>query len=213
MMIADSPFGPWKETGKTGLILDDSTDPEHFSHGRQVVNPTLAKYKGKYFLYYKTAMNRNGRWRTVFAAAVADNLEGPYHHLDRPFSTEDIVIEDASVFVWNDKLCLLTTDNHGLVTGIRGGGALWISEDGKTCDSALTQVGYDQLWRYYPHYDPKKITKVYGSQVKIERPKILMINGKPAYLYGASGWEMTGHTRTVNYVLKINLPENASPLP
>ncbi|MCK5000631.1 MAG: glycoside hydrolase family protein, partial [Anaerohalosphaera sp.] len=213
MRISDSPYGPWKKVGKTGLILDDSADPEHFSHGRQVVNPTLAKYKGKYFLYYKTTMNVNGNWRTVFAAAVADKLEGPYRHLAHPFSTKNIVIEDASVFVWDGKLCLLTTDNHGHVTGIRGGGALWISDDGKTCDPSLTQVGYDNLWRYYPNYDPKKLTKVYGSQTKIERPKILMIDGKPAYLYGPSGIEMTGQKRTVNYVLKINLPENASPLP
>jgi alpha-L-fucosidase 2 len=212
MMIAESPYGPWKQAGDNGLVLDDSPDPQHFSHGRQVVNPTLAKYRGTYFLYYKTAMNTNGRWRTVFAAAQSDTLEGPYHHPDRPFSTDDIVIEDASVFVWDNTLCLLTTDNHGLVTGIRGGGALWISSDGTTCDPALTQVGYDMLWRYYPDYDPAKVTKIYGGQSKIERPKVLMINGAPAYLYGTSGHEITGRPRTVNYVLKINLPDDASPI-
>jgi len=213
MMIADSSYGPWKKVGNNGLILDDSNDPEHFSHGHQVVNPTLAKFKGKYFLYYKTAMHTKRGWRTVFAAAMADKLEGPYRHPDRPFSTEDVVIEDASVFIWNDKLCLLTTDNHGLVTGIGGGGVMWISEDGKTCDPALIQVGFDNLWRYYPNYDPKKTTKVYGPYPKIERPKVLMIKGKPAYLYGGSGWEITGRPRTVNYVFKINLPAEAGPMP
>jgi len=204
MMIADSPYGPWKKAGDNGLVLDDSQDPEHFSHGHQVVNPTLAKFKGKYFLYYKTANHTNRGWRTVFAAAMADKLEGPYRHPDRPFSAGDVVIEDASAFIWKDKLCLLTTDNHGLVTGIRGGGALWVSKDGKTCDPALVQVGFDKIWRYYPNYDSKKATKIYGA-AKLERPKVLMIDGKPAYLYGASGWEITGLPRTVNYVFKINL--------
>ncbi|MCF7975397.1 MAG: glycoside hydrolase N-terminal domain-containing protein, partial [Phycisphaerae bacterium] len=212
MMIADSPYGPWTKAGDNGLILDDSPDPQHFSHGRQVVNPTLAKYRGTYFLYYKTAMNINGRWRTVFAAAESDRLTGPYGHPERPFSTDDIVIEDASVFVWDNRLCLLTTDNHGLVTGIRGGGALWISDEGRTCDPDLTQVGYDLLSCYYPGFDPNKVTKIYGGQSKIERPKVLMINGRPAYLYGTSGHEITGRPRTVNYVLKISLPENASPI-
>ena len=69
--------------------------------------------------------------------------------------------------------------------------------DGKTCDPALVQVGFDQIWRYYKNYDPKKATRVYGA-AKIERPKVLMIKGKPAYLYGASGWEITGLPRTVN---------------
>ncbi len=213
MMIADSPYGPWKKMGDNGLILDDSKDPSHFSHGMQVVNPTLARFRGKYFLYYKTAMRTKGRWRTVFAAAVADKLTGPYRHLDHPFSTGNVVIEDATAFVWKGKLCLLTTDNHGLVTGIRGGGALWVSDNGTSCNPAWTQVGYDQLWRYYPNYDARKVTKIYGRQVKIERPKILMIKGKPAYLYGASGCVMTGGPRTVSYVLKINLPDNASPVP
>jgi len=41
----------------------------------------------------------------------------------------------------------------------------------------------------------------------LERPKVLMIDGVPSYLYGPSGWNIFGGARTVSHVLKINLKE------
>tara|TARA_R110000868_G_scaffold2277_1_gene16959 strand:+ start:13237 stop:13386 length:150 start_codon:yes stop_codon:yes gene_type:complete len=48
---------------------------------------------------------------------------------------------------------------------------------------------------------------IYGPEPKLERPKILMINNKPAYLYGPSDWNIYGGQRTVGHVLKINLDQ------
>jgi len=45
-----------------------------------------------------------------------------------------------------------------------------------------------------------------------ERPKVLLEDGKPAWLYGPSGWTIHGGNRTAAYVLKIELRENAGPL-
>tara|TARA_R110002049_G_scaffold18326_2_gene70182 strand:+ start:13642 stop:13791 length:150 start_codon:yes stop_codon:yes gene_type:complete len=48
---------------------------------------------------------------------------------------------------------------------------------------------------------------IYGPDPKLERPKILMINNKPAYLYGPSRWNIYGGQRTVGHFLKINLDQ------
>ena len=114
---------------------------------------------------------------------------------------------------WNGKICLLTTDNHGKVTGIYGGGALWVSEDGMKFNPAWTQLGYDRIPAYYKEYDAQKVRRVYGRAAKLERPKVLMIDNQPAYLYAPSGWAVHGGSRTVSYVLRINLPDDAGPVP
>ena len=104
-----------------------------------------------------------------------------------------------------DHIYLLTTDNHGQNTGIRGGGTLWKSKDGVTFKLKDATVGYNTLPSYYKEYDPEKNVKIYGGDPKLERPKVLMIDNKPAYLYGPSGWNFFGGDRTVCHVLKINL--------
>jgi hypothetical protein len=124
-----------------------------------------------------------------------------------------VFIEDGSAFEWDGKICLLTTDNLGQVTGVRGGGALWVSEDGMKFDPAWTQLGYDRIPAYYKNYDPNKGRRVYGGDPKLERPKVLMISGRPAYLYAPSGWAVHGGERTACYVLRIKLPEDAGPIP
>jgi len=59
----------------------------------------------------------------------------------------------------------------------------------------------------YSIWGTSPIRDEYSSDPKFERPKILTINEKPAYLYAPSGWNVLGGKRTVSYVLKINLPE------
>jgi hypothetical protein len=211
MMTAKSPYGPWTKVGKNGQILDDKKG--HFSEGRQVVNPALIRVGKRFFLYYKTAMVQGGKWRTVFGLAIADRLEGPYVHQPKPVTTEGVVIEDASVFEWDGKVCLLTTDNHGLVTGMAGALALWVSEDGLDFRQDWIQLGMRCFPDYLPDYNPKKVKRIYGGMPKPERPKVLMVNGKPAYLYVGSGWIYDGSPRCVNHVFKIDLPDGASPLP
>ena len=210
MVVSKSLYGPWKKVGKNGLILSSSKDPKHWTYGMQVVNPTIINFKGKFLLYFKS---RSKKYRgSVYAVAISDKLEGPYSLPDQPLTNRDVTIEDGSVFLWDGKVCLLTTDNHGQVTGIRGGGALWVSSDGVSFNPKWTQVGYYRIPAYLKNYDPKKVRRIYGQDPKLERPKILMIQGRPAYLYAPSGWAVHGGNRTACYVLRINLPENASSL-
>ena len=109
-------------------------------------------------------------------------------------------------------MCLLTTDNHGLVAGVRGAGAPWVSDDGVTFRPEWTQLGFDRIPAYFPDFDPHRVARVYGGDPKFERPKILTINGSPAYLYATSGWNVTGGSRTVSHVLKVDLQPGDGPL-
>ncbi|MBI4890694.1 MAG: glycoside hydrolase N-terminal domain-containing protein [Acidobacteria bacterium] len=210
MAVADSPAGPWRKAARDGLILTASPDPAHFTHGRQVVNPTLLQVGGRFYLYFKTSGPVPGS--TVYGLAISDRLEGPYVMNARPVTSEGVTIEDATAFEWDGKICLLTTDNHGKVTGVRGGGALWVSEDGVNFRPEWTQLGYHRIPAYYPAYQEGRVKQVYGGDPKFERPKVLVIEGKPAYLYATSGWNVTGGARTVSHVLKLDLQPTDGPL-
>ena len=211
MAVSKSPNGPWRKVGKDGLILEPSADPKHWTFGSQVVNPTLIKVGGRYHLYFKSRCQ--GQPGTVYGVAIADRLEGPYQITGGPLTTKGVMIEDGFAFEWQGKVCLISTDNHGSVTGIRGGGALWVSEDGMIFNPAWTQVAYELIPDYFKGYDPKSVKKIYGIDPKIERPKLLMENGQPAWLYGPSGWNVTGGQRTVIHALRIHLNPGDSPLP
>jgi hypothetical protein len=210
MVVSSSVNGPWKKVGKDGLILGPSPDPRHFSHGKQVVNPALLKVGDKFHLYFKTTGKVRGM--TVYGLAIADHLTGPYRMLDEPLTSNGVTIEDGSAFQWDSKVCLLTTDNHGAVTGVRGGGALWVSDDGIHFKPEWTQIGFDLIPRYFAGCDLGRAKKIYGGDPKFERPKVLCLDGKPAWLYAPSGWNVTGGQRTVNHVLKIALRSGDGPL-
>jgi len=204
MAISTSPYGPWKKVGKDGQILnsEDSTKWNYKSRNG-AVNPAFLEMNGKYYLYFKTS----GKDGLKYGLATATNLEGPYTITDKPVTSNEGTLEDGTVFYYQDHVYLLTTDNHGKNTGIKGGGTLWKSKDGINFNLEDTTVGYNTLPSYYKGYDPDKNIKIYGGDPKLERPKILMIDGKPAYLYGPSGWNFFGGDRTVCHVLKINLEE------
>lgn len=162
--------------------------------------------------------NVNPAWRksSEIAHYVADHPEGP-------FVFSDVAIKGTGEDTWDkyaphnpeikkvgDRYVLLyiaNTDYHGQNTGIRGGGTLWKSTDGVTFDLKDAAVGYDRIPAYYPNYDPAKVVKIYGPDPKLERPKILMMDGRPAYLYAPGGWNVFGGDRTVCHVLKINIDE------
>lgn len=60
--------------------------------------------------------------------------------------------------------------------------------------------------------NPVPVT-VDGGDPKFERPKVLSLNGRPAWLYAPSGWNVTGTDRTVVHVLRVDLNPGDGPLP
>ncbi|MBK8978864.1 MAG: glycoside hydrolase N-terminal domain-containing protein [Planctomycetes bacterium] len=207
MVVSDSLDGPWRPVGEDGRILAASTDPDHWTYGRQVVNPSLLQVGARFHLYFKSATDRG----TAFGLATADALEGPYVLGDRPLTAAGVTIEDASAFAWDGKVCLLTTDNHGQVTGVRGGGALWMSDDGIRFELADVRLGYERIPRYLPAYDPARTARIYGADPKLERPKVMVEDGRPTWLYATSGFAVHGGPRTASYALRIDLPPGCGP--
>ncbi|WP_215225565.1 glycoside hydrolase family protein [Echinicola shivajiensis] len=203
MATSDSPYGPWEKVGDDGLIIDaDNPEKWNYQSRNGAVNPVFLEKDGKFFIYFKS----HGKTGLKYGLAISEKLEGPYEITEKPVTSNEGTLEDGTAFIYNDYVYLLTTDNHGQNTGINGGGTLWKSKDGKSFDLKDATIGYKNIEDYYEKYQESLVRKIYGGLPKLmERPKVLMIDGKPAYLYGPSGWNYFGGDRTVCHVLKINL--------
>jgi hypothetical protein len=73
--------------------------------------------------------------------------------------------------------------------------------------------GYRPPWNYLPRLPGKTVTSHYGAGT-FQRPGVLMMNGRPAGLYVASGSNIEGGDGTLSYVLRCNyekLKRPASP--
>ncbi|MDB4334915.1 glycoside hydrolase family protein [bacterium] len=205
LVYSKSLYGPWEKAGKGGMVVEVSKDSSHwtFGSGLGVDNPCLNEVDGKPIIYFKNRKNKNGKSYSKYGYAIAEKIEGPYVVSDNPITDNESYLEDATAFTWNNKYYLLTTDNHGTVTGVTGGGILWASNDSKKFQVDSTQLAYNTIPSYYKEYDKNKVNKVYGKQPKFERPKVLMVNDEPAYLFAPSGWNVEGGKRSVCYILKI----------
>ena len=198
MAVSESPYGPWKRVGKDGKILTTPKNEKYWNHnaGNGVNNPALLQHPdGGFFLYFKSAEAKMG-------LAVAEQAEGPYVQLPFPVTTNEKRIEDGFAFLYEGKIALLTTDNHGIIE--EGGGLLWTSSDGIHFNDY--QQGFKRI-NQYTDIDMTMVAVHYGpagrSYAKFERPQVLLIEGKPSYLYVPSGTNIYGGDCTISYVLKM----------
>ena len=195
MVVSKSLLGPWEKVNGHGNILYPPINPGYWNHkaSNGVNNPTLIKYKGAYFLYFKSSNAKMG-------LAIAENITGPYVQLPFPVTSNEKRIEDGYAFLFNNKVYLLTTDNDGVLK--KGGGLLWRSDDAMTFNSF--EEGYKLLNEYISDSSLLSPNWFYGSseRMKFERPQLLMRDGKPGWLYVASGCNIYGGDATVSYVLK-----------
>ncbi len=195
MAVAKSLDGPWIKVNGDGKILSppQNTDYWNFKAKNGVNNPSLLPYKGGFFLYFKSQDAKMG-------LAIAENITGPYVQLPFPVTANNRRIEDGYAFVYNDQICLLTTDNDGIVK--KGGGLLWKSDDGIHFNNY--EAGFLLINEYITDNSLLKPKWYYGSKdkMKFERPQLLLKYGKPAWLYVAAGCNIYGGESTVSYVLK-----------
>jgi predicted GH43/DUF377 family glycosyl hydrolase len=195
MAVSKSLGGPWTKVGTDGKILTPPQNTAYWNYKATngVVNPTLLQYNGGFFLYFKSQGAKMG-------LAIAENIEGPYVQYPLPVTANNRRIEDGYAFVFNGKICLLTTDNDGIIK--KGGGILWQSEDGIHFNQYET--GYHLINEYIADTLALKPKWYYGPKnlMKFERPQVLMKNGKPGWLYVASGCNIFGGESTISYVLK-----------
>ncbi len=205
MMVAESLYGPWN------LVPDDSkpllSPPEDeaiwcHASGCGINNPSLLAHpNGKFYLYFKSMSGPRPEGKVSMGVAIADKLEGPYVIRKDPITSNNRVIEDGYAFIWRGHICLMTTDNHGMLE--RGGGLLWVSKDGVTFDEKPLPGFHNLRTFYLKEKLPENIKHHYTDQVKFERPQILMgKDGEPAYLYCPSGSALDGSDGTNAYVLR-----------
>ncbi len=195
MATSDTPYGPWIKIHKNGLVLDVPNNPDFWNYksSNGVNNPSLLQHpNGGFFLYFKSENAQMG-------LAIAENLEGPYIQMPFPVVQNNKAIEDGYAFMLDGEVCLLTTDNHGLIE--KGGGVLWKSKKGIHFNEmeqgfypTFTYLGQEKLRNASNHYA--------GDIIKFERPQLLLVDEKPAYLYVASGHNWFGGEAPVSYIFK-----------
>ena len=187
--VGSSPEGPFHFSD---IALKGSGNETWDKFGAH--NPALFQHPGGGFLlYFKSEGGKMG-------LAIARQIEGPYVQLPFPVTSNNQAIEDGYAFLYRGKVCLLTTDNHGLI--VKGGGLLWKSDDGIRFDEV--EQGFYPVVKYLGRDKLKKASKHYGGDIiKFERPQVLLINGEPAYMYAPSGYHFFGKESTASYILKF----------
>jgi hypothetical protein len=188
MAMADSLDGPWTridspllEAGPYGTWDDHCT-----------TNPAFIKRDdGKYWLYYKSWNTKDEETATgvikgnrKYGLAMADKLEGPYIKyegnpvIDFSVKGDNKQFEDAFIWKQNNELNIIARDmgvyNHEC-------GLLMHSKKGYHWTEP--EIAYNALNSYIDMPPAPAYLKKYG---RLERPMLLIRNGKPAYLFGAA---------------------------
>ena len=118
--------------------------------------------------------------------------------------------EDAQAFAYRGKYYLLTTDNLGGNTGVYGDLILWESTDGLRFKLADAKIAMGNIFDYWKGNEQDR-KRLFDNQKlfirdysgKLERPAVLFIKGKPAYLYAAADVNISGGSVAESYVFKI----------
>jgi hypothetical protein len=180
--VADSPYGPWKRFDKP--VIDVSPDPAAHD-ALMTANPSITRMKdGKYLMVYKAVGKKlPGVWGgpVVHLCAIADNPTGPFIKNPNPIFTSDkssFPAEDP--YIWYEKgvYYAIVKDMHGAFTHAGRSLAIFYSKDGlkwqqtKDCLLSVPEVKWTD-----------------GSTTKLEhleRPQLLIENGKPVALFLAA---------------------------
>jgi alpha-L-fucosidase 2 len=212
MMIADRLEGPWRFAGKHGgIMVDPSANPKHWTYNAAIGadNPTFLKIGKKYYIYYKCGTPNH--MDAKYGYAVSNKLEGPYTLCDSPITDNVSYIEDAHAYHYKDNYYLLTTDNLGGNTGIYGALILWQSKTGLDFKLTDAQIAMGTIFDYWgTPKDKSELERKYPKRFirdpsgKLERPAILLIDGKPAYLYAVADVNIHGGEVSESYVFKID---------
>lgn len=196
--------GPWKRTDKP--ILEIGKEGEWDDHC--TTNPAFIKHpNGEYWLYYKSwnnaeyekAKGKSIRGNRKYGLAIAKNIEGPYKKYEKnpviDFSVlgNNEQLEDAYVWTEDSKFKLIARDmgffNHDY-------GLIFESEDGLNWEQP--EIAYYETDHYFKQAPKPKHLSRYG---RLERPQILMKNGKPDYLFTTS--QGGKYSTASGYVFKI----------
>lgn len=170
LALSDSLYGPFKRVSEDPIldISKDKTDWDSYL----TTNPALLQHEnGEFWLYYKAWDKYNDQMRKM-GLAIAKDISGPYiKHPKNPlvsFSQYKKQVEDAFVYFYQDKYYMIMRDMGVIHPHV---GLMLESIDGINWSAPL--LGY------------KTNTAYVNEQVieRMERPQVLMIDGKPSYLF------------------------------
>lgn len=202
LLLSESLNGSWHFVGKDGIVVKESFDKNHWTYHSKTgtENPAMAKIDDTYYIFFKAGKSQNKNMH--YGYATSKKIEGPYTMCNEPKMDNIHYVEDATAFQQNGKIYLLTTDNFGKNSGIFGAGILWEMKDGYF-KRKNAKIGFGVLSDYTDL--PKCTTYCENDHsTKLERPGILMKNGKPEYLYGCTRADVLGSGKSQCYVFKIN---------
>ncbi len=204
LATSQSLYGPWEIPDHP--LLD--AGPEGAWDDHCTTNPAFLRHPGgAFWLYYKSwntaeydqAAGQKIRGNRKYGLATADQMAGPYiKHAGNPvidFSAggNNQQLEDAFVWYEKGKFKLIARDMGFFDHQV---GLYLESEDG--IHWPAPQIAYYPMSHYADEPPAPKHLSRYG---RLERPQLLMKNGKPAYLFTAS---QGGRFQTASgFVLKI----------
>lgn len=173
MAVADSVYGPWERLDEPVL----RPRPGKWD-SNVVTNPApCIRADGSILLYYRSNTPNGLR----LGVAGAKRLGAPFERLlDEPviqFAAGHV--EDPFVW-WNGRRFeMIAKDMTGEITGERGAGAHAVSEDGLHFDLAPDAKAYSRRIQW----DDGSVS----DQAHVERPSLLIENGRPVCFYAATG--------------------------
>jgi hypothetical protein len=203
--VADDPEGKWVRYDRP--VLDVSTDSAAFD-ALMVSNPAVtANDKGRILLIYKcvakNATLRGGQVR--FGAAFSDSPMGPFRkNTETVFDFKDQLAEKSHMlaedpFIWfsQGKYFAIVRDVVDYFNKGKSTLALLSSPDGLHWQPAR-----------HPAVAPYGLQFADGSVSKdqIERPWLLLENGKPIILFGAMGINKREHSMNIAVPLQKSHP-------
>ncbi len=200
LAVSDSVFGPW-ERRDTPLL-----EPRDCSHWDCTVttNPAVAILPdGKTYLLYKSRSCANGTLK--IGVAMAEKPDGEFHRLtEEPiftFSNPDFHLEDPYLWYEDGKFRLLIKDDFkrgsGGICGEWGAGLYGESDDCIHWTFADEPKAYSRTVTW----DDGSVT----TQCNLERPFLLLQDGKPTHLFLATGdgTEPYSFSHTWNMVMPL----------
>lgn len=204
LATAPSLYGPWKRPDKP--LLDVGQSGAWDDHC--TTNPSFVKHpNGEYWLFYKSwnaeayerASGKAVRGNRKYGLAIAKELRGPYVKykgnpvVDFSGRGDNAQFEDAFIWLEHDKFRMLARD-----MGVFGDNVGLYMESKDGIHWGDPSLGYHPLKNYVEEPPAPEYLKRYG---RMERPQVLFINGKPAYLFTAA--QGGKHGTSTSFVLKI----------
>lgn len=181
--VADSPYGPWKRADEP--ILEPR--PGQWD-GAITSNPAPVIHEdGSVLLVYKSAPvpypERNQNRALHFGLAKAPHYLGPYERINdgqkvRIGGVEDEHVEDPYIWEANGVYHMVAKIFSERLTGQREAGFYAYSKDGINWQVPDEPKAYDRIVRFTDGSS--------REQKKLERPQVLVQDGRPTHLYFAT---------------------------